>query len=441
MLASLHFTSLVLCRSKIFVAAGLLLFRAIIDILYAKYVYETFGYAGYALDINPTRIVFSYIVFTAVVVAMPLGRRTSKSFFLFVIVLLLLLPATSYYAMSGQSPEALALTLLATGVVWLFLATVPSIIVPKLAISNQRELILVATAIGLGYFLIYLYDPERSLLAGFNLTEIYEMRQESKETVSGLRAYLLGNLCKALAPASIATLLMLGKRFAAVLLGGGLLLIMGALGYKEIALYAMLPFMFYCAHKLNISFQNALLAGLITLSIIATIWWRASGQHYPLALLVHRGMVVNAQNNVEYIDFFKENTHTIWGNSFLRGVVEYEYPRKIPEIIGSDRYGVGQYGFSNVGLVGSGYMHLGGLGVCIYAMLVAVYACFVNCVSRLNVLSVSLIFIATVQFVSADLPSALLTHGGLLVALLLYTLALNDGHADPKARGVYRSAA
>lgn len=422
-------------RSRVMVAAGLIIFRVVVDILYATYVCEIFGYAGYTLNIEPQRALFSYIVFIAFALAMPLDRRSVSSFFLFTIVLLVLLPASSYYAMSGENAEVFALTVLAVGIVGLILAAVPPIALVRPAMFGQRALLIVATIAGIGYLLAYLYASGSDVLAGFNMAEVYDIRLQAKEMVSGLRAYLLGNLCKALAPAAIAILLENRRVVAALLMAFGLMLIMGALGYKEIVVYAVVPFVFHGAQKLGISFQQILLSGLIAVSITAAVWWRTSGQHYPLALLIHRGMIVNAQNNAEYVNYFQDNPHTRWGNSVLRGIVPYEYPQKIPEIIGSDRYGEGQYGFSNVGLVGSGYMHMGWLGGCIYSVIVGMYAYILHCSARLDAFSGTLVFIAVVQIVSADLPSAFVTHGGLLAALLVYTLAGKNRRAGLEKGG------
>lgn len=259
----------------------------------------------------------------------------------------------------------------------------------------------------------------------FKLAEIYNVRDQQKELVSGLIAYLHGWLSKVTLPILL-VYFCLRRRY--LLIGILLTLVAINFGIVNSKANAILPIMsliiaiWMIMTRGKFHFQIILVGSLFSFYIVDLVL----GLNLFLGLLVRRGLFSGALNLEYYVQFFSSNTYVYWSNSFLSALSKYPYPDKPGELIGVF---LGSPNNHNAGLVASGFMHFGIVGVLFYTSIVAVIIRFLDSFTKNNEqiidYSMKSVFVTVVAHfvVNVDLTNALLTHGLLVFATLTYLLS------------------
>jgi len=101
-------------------------------------------------------------------------------------------------------------------------------------------------------------------------------------------------------------------------------------------------------------------------------------------------------------------------------IIDYPYKLQPPELIANE---LGRESHANTSFLATGYMHFGIVGTFFYAMIVGLTFKFMDSIirNRANIaltLAISFIPFHSLIF-SADLPTALLTHGILISLMML----------------------
>ena len=138
------------------------------------------------------------------------------------------------------------------------------------------------------------------------------------------------------------------------------------------------------------------------------------------SILIRRVFFVPANLNYVYFEYFSIHDHIYWSNSILKYAIDYAYDVSPVFVIGE--YLGDSTLAANTGVFGSGFMHLGIYGIILYMLLITF---LINLIQQFNKLPIWLINAILLMplltiFISADLPTALLTHGMLIGLGLLY---------------------
>jgi hypothetical protein len=154
------------------------------------------------------------------------------------------------------------------------------------------------------------------------------------------------------------------------------------------------------------------------------------------SLLLRRVYFVPAHLNIVYYDFFSTHPHTIMAQSKLTfGLLEYPYDLDSSHLIGYHHYNNELCG-ANTGWLGSGYMHFGFAGMLVYAVIIGLLMGLVDMLAKRRELEISsaILFVPFfIVFLSADLPTAMLTHGLLLGIFLTWACRFKE-HRGPASR-------
>ena len=145
------------------------------------------------------------------------------------------------------------------------------------------------------------------------------------------------------------------------------------------------------------------------------------------SLLLRRVYFVPAQINYFYYDYFSLNSFILWAESKLTlGLIDYQYPLSMPRMIGLEYFG-NEITNANTGWIGSGYAQAGLIGMIIYSVIIGIIFNTLNIFSkRVNkniILPITIVPVFSV-ITSSDLPTAFLTHGLILVLILVSILAV-----------------
>jgi len=163
-----------------------------------------------------------------------------------------------------------------------------------------------------------------------------------------------------------------------------------------------------------------ILYGSIALVASALLYFQLLGELMLPSILIRRAFFVPADLNYIYFDFFSSTDFIYWSHSILKNIFTYPYETMPVYVIG-DFLGYPEMA-ANTGIFGTGYMHFGILGILLYLFVATL---LINLVQQLHTLPYWVINAVVLMpfisiFLSADLPTALLTHGLFVSIILLY---------------------
>ena len=142
------------------------------------------------------------------------------------------------------------------------------------------------------------------------------------------------------------------------------------------------------------------------------------------SLIARRVFFVPAKLTFDYFEFFSYNPHVYWSNSILKLFISYPYDYPVGEVIGNH---LGKTDLNaNNGFVSTGFSHAGYFGIAIYIALVGALLRFLDYITNGFIplwAALGLTVIPLRSFlISTDVFTTLLTHGLLVVFVILFLL-------------------
>ena len=144
------------------------------------------------------------------------------------------------------------------------------------------------------------------------------------------------------------------------------------------------------------------------------------------SFILRRIFLIPAKLTYVYFDFFNENQHIYWSNSFLSFFIEYPYDYKYTNLVG-EFYGEDMS--ANNGLIASGYAQAGIFGVFVYVLILGIVLNLIDNIVKNGIplwigLSLTIIPFRSIQL-SSDILTVFLTHGFIIVILMLLLIRRN----------------
>ena len=162
------------------------------------------------------------------------------------------------------------------------------------------------------------------------------------------------------------------------------------------------------------------MSGLVFSVLLTYIWFDSV---LPASLFIRRVFFVVANNTFYYYEFFSSNAFVYWSNSITSSLIEYPYHIGPAKLIGQSR---GTDAHVNNTFLSTGFMHAGLLGVVFYAVLVGLLFKLIDSISAQGIpvwVAIAVLIVPSRSLLlSADLPTALLTHGVAVGVLILFLL-------------------
>lgn len=401
---------------------------------YAKFIVPYYGYQGFDWSPNMVKVVESLSAIVFFALSLPSSVRRPSDFLIHVQFLLPVVPMLVLYGASDLPRSYTYLVLSGFAVVCLVREiNFPKIKGAMIPIPVMMYGLLLAAAI---YILSIIGEGG---LRYFNLDplKVYEFRTIAAQNLPVIYGYLSPMVSKIVLPFILLLAFSQRKWFIAGLALLGSVMMFALTSNKGPLYYPFLVMGIYYIARFRLRMIRLLLVGYIILIIIPLVPFLI--RYYieieiPFTfiaiggLLLNRGYFIPAKINFDYYDFFSTHPHTMLAESKLTfGLVDYPYDLEATHLIGY-YYSNNAMVAANTGWVGSGYMQFGFVGILIYALVVGLLMSLLDTYSRGRDLpiSVAIFFVPFFTiFLSADLPTAMLTHG-MLLALFLYWLSKLD---------------
>lgn len=404
-----------------------LAFKVCLELGYTQYVSPLFAYAGFTFAPSLLAYIESWLIFFVLIVLCPRLLKKPSDFFSAYIVFLILTPTLVYYALSGQERHMLYYLLLSY-LVLEFARSGSKLRLPSLLYASRilvGSLVLLSVAVttwmiasgGMSFF-------------NLNILRVYEFRDEASETLNvGVMAYLVSWVSKVVGPALLALSLYWRKPILFVVAIGLQIFWFGITGHKSVLFYPLIPVFVWFFYRESRATSLIGIGALLLVSTSLLLYW-AFDELFIGSLLLRRLFFVPAQLNFAYYDFFTDNGFLYWANSFAAGFVDYPYDRSPAQVIGDY---LGHGAFANNSFFSTGYMHAGLAGMLIYSVVAGWILGLVDSLCALGFekwLAIS--FVAgplVAMLMSADLLTALLTHGLAPAILFLFLARTKIEHA------------
>lgn len=365
-------------------------------------------------------ISFIYVILLSI--SVPLKVKKPSDLFLHILALCPLMPMLTVYAYSFATHGYMVVCIFS------FFIILTCVNLPFPSISPKTLYKGYKIAFGISMFFIFLVTLHIISVDGlrfFNLklSKVYEFRRASAHVVAqGLYAYLNNWVFKVFNMFVFTWSLYKNKKS---LIAVSLILqvfFFAISAHKSVLFFPLVIVLIkYISQKKRLSLLLPtfyLVGGWFSLAIYSffnNIW--------PLSLYVRRLLFVPAFLNFKYYAFFQNNPFVYFSNSFLKRLIQYPYDMPVPLLI-SKFIGHNPESWANTGFLGTGYAHMGYLGMILYAFILGFILKFVNdtTCNRLPLwVGSSLIAVPIITvFMSSDLTTGLLTHGLALGVFLLW---------------------
>ena len=251
-----------------------------------------------------------------------------------------------------------------------------------------------------------------------NILKVYEIRPLLKETMGGLLGYVDNWSIKIFNPLCI-LLSMHQKRYKSTVFFIALQIILFGFSSHKIALFIVAILLCFYLLAPKLLFKTRYLLFCATLGTLIT---KYSDSTIALSLW-RRALLVPAQLNFYFGDFFSRHEFDWFAKSFMRHFITSKYDLPLPRIIGKEFYHSAVI-HSNTGFLGAGYAQGGMVVIIIYAIIIAITIniidSYTKVISPKIVIGITLLPMLT-AFISSDLPTTFLT-GGIIVTFLLLSV-------------------
>jgi O-antigen polymerase len=399
------------------------IFRLLLELAYKDFVVPVYGGSGFPMVENAEKYLESWLLYVGLLLLLPASARRPSDFLICFAFFVFAAPLLVFYGFADASRWAMYCVL----VQYAIMRVLPLGRPVRLPVIKQGP----ATALWLsiaGIIVATSWMITSGALATFNLnlSAVYEFRDEAGSALNvGAFSYVIVWVTTVCGP--IALMLALRDRRRILALGIILLHVFwfGITSHKAVlfypALVVFLNFLFKRSRALSL-----IPIGMSFVVLIALISYYATENVFLSALFVRRVFFIPSQLTFTYYQFFELNPFVYWSNSFLSGMVDYPYDESVPLVIG--KYLNQPDAWANSAFFSTGYMHAGLLGVVIYGLLVgALLKVLDSLVSRRVPLWMTLSVVIVpffILFTSADLTTALLTHGLGFAVFMLYLMKL-----------------
>lgn len=401
-----------------------MIFVAILSWIYDAEIVHYWSYLRFEGSLDPS-VVIELIIGVLVLSFMLPSKKDARSYILAISHFFFFLPSLVYISFSDFNLEHYVSFYLCTFIVYAGSALPLRAFKVKPLRQNQTFLllfVLMSSAV--------LLQAAFGGLSSFNLNleDVYKYRSSTAAKLPSIFGYLYSNVANTIIPGSIVLALSF-KQYSLAFFSFFLGVLLFAMAHHKSILFttAMVFFIYwiidrYRTHKIIAVFPIliVIVCGLDVLRI--TYLHDANSPSIISSYLVRRALMVPPMLDAGSIELFSGAPKYLWSTSrFGLGIADNPYGLTAPFFMGEQLFQDPAMS-ANQGLIGSGYYNAGIVGVIIYSVIISAIISYINTIGKkvnpelIAAMSFSSLLII---FTSTDLTTALLTHGLLLLLILI----------------------
>lgn len=400
-----------------------IIFSSLIATIYVFEISTNWAYMGFhSLRSTPAMLAALFISF--LYASLLSGRRDVRNFMLIVLHYVFFVPGLIISATYEASQYYFLCLILAHSSI-LISSIIPLRSVRIVQIAKRSYFYIVLLAMTSAVALIAIYGGLQRF--NLNIFLVYDFRRDSAAEMPAIFGYFFSGVAKVIAPMTLALAIYFRSLWLAVVSMGLVVLLFGMTHHKSVL---FLPFivaaMYYLTQYNRAIFYITLIfifvAGVSVAELLLIYAMGGEGRANFTSIIVRRVFFVPPLLDSIYVNYFLDAPKLLWSTSrFGLGLAENPYGLTAPFLIGTDVFS--REGMSaNTGIIGSGFSHAGVAGVAIYSLLLGLMISILQSFGK--VIGHELVFAASVSIImsvasSTDLTTAILTHGLLLLYMML----------------------
>jgi len=396
----------------------------VIWVSYTYKVYPVFGYAK--IEFSPSNLRFFVALLGLGLVSVCNGFVTciTRRYPILLLHIFLVIPTFVYWAIASESTIFLINFIFS----FLLMIWISGFNVGRLrSVKNGQYLSIFLIAIVVTIYLVGFQTRDYLKYLNFNFAEVYSFRSDILEySFGGFYGYIK-EWMTVIYMVAITFAFKHGRYFLLALVCGLMIMHFAITSAKMYLFFAML--LIFCLVTFELG-SNRIFYKLLMLFFSALVCISAFEFMSETALLsglvTYRTFLAPAVLNFQYFEFFQSNPHTYFAGTKLGLFVDNPYSAPIPEVIGLGFWGDGKENFSNTGIWGTGYQHIGYLGLYLYSailgVILSIFSSLVYTDFQSRVWYLPAFSIMFLQFRQGDLPSILVTNGVLLFLAVIFFL-------------------
>ena len=409
-----------LSRNRITFIIFIIILHLSLDLSYYFVISPQYAYEGFTLNPDMLKLVESVFFTVLIASILPWKLKKPSDFLINFLFMFPVLPTLSLYWLRGDSRVYTYMLIASFILINTIIRITPIIKLSRL--KGGKQIALIASFIGVLIVFVFLLRSGGLRFFNLNLLNVYNFRREVGAVINvGLFSYINTWAYKVLNPALISWSLYRRRYGLFVLFTGLQVIFFGISSHKSVLFYPLMIIAVFILmrrfEKVHI-FPLALSGAIAFTALIALIF----KQILPASLLTRRVLFVPAQLNYAYYDFFSSEGFVYMSNSILSSFIDYPFAYPPPQMISLYLQGHTNTWMNN-GFLATSYMHFGFSGMIIFSFIVGFLLDIVDSLSKDRLplwFSISLVVVPFLSlFTSADLTTALLTHGlGLSLVIL-----------------------
>jgi len=398
---------------------SIFLYKFILDLSYYFIISSVWSYSKFELHVNGMKLFESYFLLVVIFILIPKSSKKLSNIMIWLLILLSYVPMLTLFALKDE-PRIFMYAVTAFWLTVFLLSHTPSV---DLTILDRSRVIIYTLFVCLSIFVFLMIYRYSGFSFNLDLTKVYEIRSKFSELKIPLAGYLFVWLGYIVNPLFFALFYIKRKWILVAFIVSLQLLLFSSTGNKTFlfALVFVLALMWVMTRKYPLAYMAMGLVGIVSLGILSC--WLV-GDVWISSLFTRRTLLDQPQQYFFYYDFFSKNGFTFLSQHHIFSLfLDYPYPLDPPHLIGKIYYGNPQSN-ANTGIVGDAYMNFGFLGLVLWSILIGLILKIVDSCSKGVDLRIGVAAIAMPVFslINSALLTNLLTHGLLLVLLLLYLL-------------------
>lgn len=397
-----------------------ILLRVALELSYVFFVNPYFSYLGLTLRLDVFKYVESWIIYFSLIMAFPRVFLRASDYMMTYLLYSFLAPLLVFYALADASREHLYYVLLSVVLVAVFREGKPF----RFKFVRYGR-ILAYLLIFSGCIIVTGWLIARGGFNTFNLNLalVYDIREEvAQATGQGIMGYLNIWTFKVFGPTLLAVFLWKRNYVLASFMVGLHIVWFGISTNRSILFFPFLVIFLWTWFRRSRSLLFVPFGMFIVVSFSYLFYFFAADSFLP-SLTIRRAFFSPALNTFSYYEFFSENQLIYWSNSVTSAFISYPYDLSPAMMIGDHR---GTDSNVNNSFLSTGYMHAGVIGVVLYGVICGFLFRIYDSLSYKGVppwVAVASLIVPTHSLLtSADLLTALLTHGVAVSMIVLFLL-------------------
>jgi hypothetical protein len=397
-----------------------IVFKLSLDFSYVNFVVPVFAYEGYFYEMNLLSYIESWVIFFVLIYVSPKILMKPSDYLVNFLLFSFLCPLLVFYGLSGADRQTLYIVISSVFLIYAFRNGKP---INVMYIKSGQNIVYAILFLGIIGVTVWMFASGGLRYFNLDLTLVYDFRRDVGAVINqGVMGYFNVWATKIFGPVLLALALWRKNYLLAAFVFGLHVIWFGISSHKSVLFYPFLvTFLWAWFRKTRaLSLIPLAMSLAVTAAFLLYIFYE---EIFFGSMFIRRVFFVPAKLTFDYHEFFSVNPFVYWSNSITYYFIDYPYTMNTALLIGDY---LGTDASANNSFLATGYMHAGIPGMIFYGVLVGLLFRLIDSLARNGVAVwvavATMIVPSQALLTSADLPTALLTHGIGMSLVILFLL-------------------